>query len=158
MHPLQINPPAERWHLYYEPLRLPAAPPLLLPISPLHPPLILSIMRARLLLSPLARRAQIQISPRPHILKMSVPIYGSDEKPSASDRHGYKLFCFSMVFPAPENRVAGAYPFLGEQTSGTSRCSGNVSSHWGFVQREMDTEEFDYRLIYCVVARFKPIH
>lgn len=72
------------------------------------------------------RRAQIQISPCPHILKMSAPIYGSDE----TERFRLpriQIVLFFDGFSSPENRVACAYSFLGEQTNIAAWRSENVA-------------------------------
>lgn len=65
------------------------------------------------------RHAQIQISRRPHILKMSAPIYGSDE----AERFRLpriQIVLFFDGFSSPENRVA-RYSFLEEQTNIVAR-------------------------------------
>lgn len=126
MHPLQINPRAAgRDDIFTTDLC-----DFLLPMHSTqfrHP---LSLFRpfGSTRGSCLLRRAQIQISPRPHILKMSAPIYGSDE----TERFRLpriQIVLFFDGFSSPENRVA-LRVFL----------PGGTNKHRGLAQRECRIE------------------
>lgn len=106
MHPLQINPPppvgGEMTSLLrtfatscYQALHPGSPTPSLCPFGSTRGSCSL-------------RRAQIQISRHPHILKMSAPIYGSDE----AERFRLpriQIVLFFDGFSSPENRVARVF-------------------------------------------------
>jgi len=83
------------------------------------------------------RCAQIQISRRSHILKMSAPIYGSDE----AERFRLpriQIVLFFDGFSSPENRIAPVF-LPEEQTNIMAWCSESNVLHWNF-QRKIDAK------------------